>query len=410
MSPRLSILAAALLCACSQTAQPDRGGKAADSGSTAPSASGAPETAAADKAPAAVPEKIDFAALVGSLSEPDANFFSDNYVSNETSYLQVASPLARAARPGGVYLGVGPEQNFTYIALTKPSLAFIVDIRRQNLVLHLLYKAVFDEATSRSHFLALLVGRPYEAATAPRAEAPIAEVIAHAERLPADETTFTDSHARLRTRIETKYGFKLDAKDGKSLEQTHRAFHKGQLDLRFELHQKNGRRYPMLRELVSQTDPDGKAQGFLASEESFRFVQRMQREDRIVPVVGDFGGVRALPGIAAYLRDKKLEVSTFYVSNVEQYLSEPAVWARWSSNIAALPIGSQSLFVRCWLDQGKRHPKQMKGHRTATTLHSMAAFNARQQKKATSDWWTVATEDLLESAATAAPERTATRP
>jgi hypothetical protein len=64
---------------------------------------------------------------------------------------------------------VGPEQNLTYIALTAPQLAFVVDIRRDNALLHLLYRALFERAGSRAEFVALLLGRPYVAAGDPEA-------------------------------------------------------------------------------------------------------------------------------------------------------------------------------------------------------------------------------------------------
>ena len=44
----------------------------------------------------------------------------------------------------GVYIGVGPEQNFSYIARLRPTIAFIVDIRLENRNLHLLHKAVIE--------------------------------------------------------------------------------------------------------------------------------------------------------------------------------------------------------------------------------------------------------------------------
>ncbi len=334
-----------------------------------------------------------FGALVSSLSEPDGPFFSDNVISNETSYLQIAAPLARAAAPGGAYLGVGPEQNFTYLALTRPKVAFILDIRRQNLVEHLLYKAVFAEAQSRSHFLALLVGRPWDAATDPGPSASIEAVIAHAEKNRPDEAVFAASHARLRAAIERD--LHLDAADKKTLEVSHRAFFKGQLDVRFELKPAQGRRYPALRELLAERDPDGKPGGFLASEDAFRFVQTMEREGRVVPVVGDFAGDRAMPGIAAYLKREKLTVSAFYTSNVEQYLLEPRVWSRWAHNVAALPVDDRSLFIRAYLDQGRRHPHQLEGHRTATVLQRIVDFDDRQAKKPYATFWEITTERLL---------------
>jgi hypothetical protein len=373
----------ALLAACGAPPVPQDADGAPTSLSEAPPAP--PGAASASAAPLAAP-RPDFRGLVTSLSEPDKDFISDNIISNETSYLQPAEALAKAS--GGAYIGVGPEQNFTYIALSRPSVAFIVDIRRQNLVEHLLYRAIFGEATSRAHFLALLVGRPYEAAGDPGPAGSIEAVIAHAEQSPPDEATFKVSHARLLADIDVP----LDAADRKALMAVHRSFFKGQLDVRFELRPPSGRAYPKLRELLSARDPGGAARGFLASEEAFRFVQAMEREGRVIPVVGDFAGDHALPGIAAYLRKEKIDVSAFYVSNVEQYLFEPGVWAKWARNVAALPVNDRSVFVRAYLDQGRRHPEQMKGHRAATVLQRIADFDARQEKKPYASFWEVATD------------------
>jgi hypothetical protein len=333
-----------------------------------------------------------FGALVSAISEPDGPFFSDNVISNETSYLQVAAALATSA-PGGAYVGVGPEQNFTYIALTRPRLAFIVDIRRQNMIEHLLYKAIFTEAKSRAHFLALLVGRSWDEAGDPGASGTIEAVIAHAEKNPAEEAVFTASHDRLRAAIERD--IPLDANDRKTLEVAHRSFFKGQLDVHFELKPARGRHYPALRELLAQRSPEGAAQGFLATEDAFRFVQTMEREGRVVPVVGDFAGDRALPGIAAHLAREKLKVTAFYTSNVEQYLLEPKVWTRWARNVAALPIDEKSVFIRAYLDQGKRHPLQMRGHRTATVLERIHDFDERQAQKPYTTFWELTTERLV---------------
>lgn len=345
-----------------------------------------------------------FSELVRRLSEPDASFFSDNTISNETSYLQVASQIADRARIGGAYIGVGPEQNFSYIALARPEIAFIVDIRRQNMLQHLLYKALFEEASSRPHFLALLLGRPFDKASDPGPAAGIAAVLASAEKNPPDEREFSATHARLRERIERGYGIHLDTNDKKNLEITHRSFLKGQLELRFKLHTPNGRLYPTLRDLLTTTSetgaeaaPEAQARGgFLATEESFRFIKTMHEEHRIIPVVGDFAGDRAMPGVAAHLKEHGIPVSFFYVSNVEQYLFEPAVWPKWARNVAALPSDEKSFFIRAYLDQGRRHPAQMKGHRTATVLQSITDFNARQQKKPYETFWAVATDGFPE--------------
>src|SRR5688572_4150121 len=89
----------------------------------------------------------EFWSLVEDLSEPAGAFTaiggyrSDNLMSNERSLQQVIPALLERRR-SGAYLGVGPEQNFTYITALEPTIAFVIDIRRENLLLHLMYKAV----------------------------------------------------------------------------------------------------------------------------------------------------------------------------------------------------------------------------------------------------------------------------
>jgi hypothetical protein len=83
----------------------------------------------------------EFWQLSESMSEPNGMFQSDNLLSNEVVFARILPDLVAKAKPGGVYLGVGPEQNFTYMAATSPRMAFITDIRRGNLHLQLMYKA-----------------------------------------------------------------------------------------------------------------------------------------------------------------------------------------------------------------------------------------------------------------------------
>src|SRR3954468_12611488 len=101
-----------------------------------------------------------FLALSDELSEPNGYFQSDNLVSNEIQFQQVIPDLEKTARANRVYLGVGPEQNFTYIAALKPAMVFIVDVRRGNLQLHLMYKALFELSADRAEFVSRLFSRP----------------------------------------------------------------------------------------------------------------------------------------------------------------------------------------------------------------------------------------------------------
>src|SRR5215468_958823 len=86
-----------------------------------------------------LPERLtdqDFWKLVNDSSEPGGYFRNSditNLTSNEMLYQHVLSGLLNRVKPGGAYLGVGPEQNYTYIASLKPRIAIIFDIRRGNL-------------------------------------------------------------------------------------------------------------------------------------------------------------------------------------------------------------------------------------------------------------------------------------
>src|SRR5262252_140225 len=101
----------------------------------------------------------EFWRIVTDFSEPGGDYQFENFVSNEISYQEVIPELSRLAKPGGVYLGVASEQNFTYIDVVRPKVAFIFDVRRQNTLLLLMYKALFDIADNRADFVSLLFSR-----------------------------------------------------------------------------------------------------------------------------------------------------------------------------------------------------------------------------------------------------------
>ena len=114
--------------------------------------------AAADTLPSRIADD-DFWRMVTSFSERAGTFPSDNLLSNETTLQHVIPELTRTVKPGGVYLGVGPEQNFTYMVALRTRMAFIFDIRRGNLALHLIYKALFEMSADRAEFVSRLFAR-----------------------------------------------------------------------------------------------------------------------------------------------------------------------------------------------------------------------------------------------------------
>ena len=103
-------------------------------------------------ATADVPARLSdeaFWQMIIEFSEPSGEFHSDNFTSNESSFQYIIPEMKKSLVPGGVYVGVGPEQNFTYIAKVRPRIAFIVDIRRQAMIQHLMFKAIFRSEERR---------------------------------------------------------------------------------------------------------------------------------------------------------------------------------------------------------------------------------------------------------------------
>ena len=319
----------------------------------------------------------EFSQLIQDLSEKGGNYHSDNFVSNETSYLHVLGTLREMDISGGAYLGVGPEQNFTYIAKLRPRIAFIVDIRRQAMIQHLLYKAVFHGAANRAEFLAGLLCRPLEGAAVPPEDAPIERLLDSFDRPPAPPDVFEANLARIRRIIQQEFRFPLSARDQEELKAISLTFRREGLEISYQtrLTDTGGLKgFPTLEDLILQPDLNGDLGSFLATEEDFLFVRDMQRRNLIIPLVGDFAGPRALAGIGLFLKRNGCRVRAFYTSNVEQFLFKKNVFGAFVGNVRKLPIDEDGVFIRAFSRNGQSRPAIVPGHLTATMLQKISMF------------------------------------
>ena len=320
----------------------------------------------------------EFARLVATLSEPGGYFDTDNLISNERSYLHVIGGLERRGVRGGAYIGVGPDQNFSYIARIRPEIAFLIDIRRDNLLQHLMFKALFARANDRAEYLALLLGRPVPPQAARRAELPLAAVVAGVDSSPPTPASVTAAHAAVRAEL-AGLGVSLSAEDFSTIVRFHQAFIDGGLDLRFRSHGRLPRPYyPTLRDLVLERDLDGRLASYLAREEDFQFVKDLQRRNRIIPVVGDLSGPRALAAIGSEVRRRGWRVSALYASNVEDYLLRDGTFDRYARTVAALPRDRRSVIIRSYFGTGPGgpHPDALPGHASVQLLQRIDDFVA----------------------------------
>ena len=172
-----------------------------------------------------------FGRYIDEWSEPEGYFDSDNFISNETSYLHVIPDLRQRVKPGGIYLGVGPDQNLSYIVHTRPSLAIITDIRRQNMLQHLLFKALFVMSSNRVEYLSLLFSKE----TPPvKPGASFEDLLAAVRRAPSSEKLFQKNLATVKDLLTRKYRLKLTTDDISKIDYIYRTFWEEGLDLRFD--------------------------------------------------------------------------------------------------------------------------------------------------------------------------------
>ena len=315
-----------------------------------------------------------FAGRIAALSEPAGYFDTDNLISNERSYLHVAPALREMARrgTGGVYLGVGPDQNFSYIAHARPSLAILVDVRRDNLLLHLLFKAIFAEARSRVEYLALLTGRQPPASNTDWSQRTVDALVTYIDGAPRlSDTRITASRGRLAAVIRG-FGVQMSDADRSTIDRFHGRFIDAGLGLQFN---STGRApqfdYPTYRDLLLEVDRQGARQNFLASEADFQFVKGLQARDQVIPIVGNLAGPKALAAVAKFLTASNLKVSAFYTSNVEFYLFRDGSFPEFVANIGRLPHEPSSVIVRSVFPAGSAGAARVPGYNSASVTQNI---------------------------------------
>ena len=316
----------------------------------------------------------DLGALVSRLSDAGGYFDTDNLISNERGYQQVLGIMDRLGVRGGAYIGVGPDQNYTYIARVRPSIAFVVDIRRDNMLEHLLFKALFARAANRAEYLALWTGRPVPAPGVRVAERPINGIVAWVDSTVA--TPASMAHARGVVREELlKGGIALSAQDLATIARFHDEFIRDGLSLQFTSAGRAPREYyPTLRQLILEHDASGMQRGYFASEDDFQFIKGMHRRNLIVPVTGDLSGAHALPAIGRYVGERGERVSVLYASNVEDYLIRDGRFGAYAAIVRALPRDTNAVIVRSYFGGGYGIPEATPEYYATQLLQRMDRF------------------------------------
>jgi hypothetical protein len=297
----------------------------------------------ADNLPVQIPDGA-YWRMVTDFSE-EAGFFRFQYMSNEREFAALIPELKKSTKPGGVYLGVGPEQNFSYIAALRPRIAFIFDIRRQNMLEHLVYKAVFELSPNRVDFISKLFSRKTPAGLSDKSS--VTALFQAFGRAPRDPQLFTQNLQAVKDHLMKDRRFLLTRQDQSDIDDLYRTFFDAGPGVPYP-----GRSFSVFyggsyADLMTAADDDGQPRSYLASDDNFQSLREMQRKNLIVPLVGDFAGTKAIKAVAGYLKDHQATATTFYTSNVEQYLFDQGDdWRRFYTNLATLPLDSSSTLIR----------------------------------------------------------------
>lgn len=311
-----------------------------------PASAGAQATMAA----ATLPQRLsdtEFWDLVSAVSEPDGYFrIVDNFTSNEREIGTLFGMLRSRGTSGGVYMGVGPEQNLTYIAAIRPQMAFIVDIRRQAVMQHLMFKAIFELSPERADFVSMLFSKARPAGLDSATH--VHQIWEAFWPVRSDTVAYRTNLARITEHLTKTKGFAFTPLERDQLFWVYESFFRWgpQIATRGAVTGSSASGSSFADLTGYSTDASGEPRSFLSSEEHYRTVKTLHERNLIVPVSGDFGGPKAIRAIGTWLKQRGGVVRAFYVSNVEQYLYQDGKAQLFYDNVATLPMDASSVFIR----------------------------------------------------------------
>ena len=302
--------------------------------------------------------------VVRDLSEPETGRPADNLLSNEDSVFRVSDQVGRVVPKGGIYLGVGPDQNFTLIAPSEPKLAFVIDFRRRNALVHFLHKALMTLAPTRADYLSRLLARTPR--PLPPNPTPDDLVRAFAD-VPLDRD-------RLATEIEAVAAILrplglLDDAEWPELALIQRKLAGPGLNGRFLALPM----YPTFGSQIQARDRPNQTAHFLARDAWYQTVRTLESTDRLIPLTGDFLSPTCLPKLADWLRARSLVVAAFYLADVEFFLIRSGHYPEFAAHLARLPWLPDAILIRTSTREIP-HPDRLPGASSTTILRPVAPW------------------------------------
>jgi hypothetical protein len=196
------------------------------------------------------------------------------------------------ANRGGVWVGVGPEQNYLMAGWAKPEILVLLDFDQFVVDLHHVYMQAFLHASTPTEFLGLW---------SKGSEAKLIELV---------RAGISDATARERC-------IKVLKKS--------RGLVSGKLRTIINVGKKRG------------------FESFLSSQEIYDGIRALVKQNRVVAVRGDLTGKETISSLAKVLGDMGKKIGVVYLSNAEKYFD----WVpSYRDNMRSLPWGEKSLVIR----------------------------------------------------------------
>jgi len=269
-----------------------------------------PSSGRPDKLPTEISD-AEFWRMISEFSEPGGAYPYENFVSNEWNQQKIIPALKSATRAGEVYIGVGPEQNFTYAAALRAKMAFVLDIRRQNMLELLLYKALFELAPTRADFVSRLFSRKRPAGLDDKTSA--TALFAAYEKVASNADLYMENLGAIKSSFKT-HGYSLSSDDITRIEFVYQVFFRGGPAINYSFASISpATSTPSYLQNMTMSDDAGHHWSYLATEENFQYVRELQRKNLFVPLVGDFSGPTTIRSIARYLKEKNANVSARFM-------------------------------------------------------------------------------------------------
>jgi hypothetical protein len=249
-----------------------------------------------------------------------------------------------------------------------------------------------EKAETRQEYLSFLTGRPIDGPPLPES-ATLESIVASIEQAEPDETFFRHQLLDLLHTLRTWPELDLTLTDFHDIERIYWEFYRQGLEIKYDSWRSFF--FPTFKQFLLETDLEKRHRNWLASSETYQFVREMQRQNLIVPAVGDFAGDTAFRRLGDLLDIKGETVSAVYVSNVEFYLFRQHRWNRFVDNIRRLPVNEHSVFIRAYANLNRPHPEMVGTHITVTLVQNIERFLENADRGVYRNLWDVVTTDYV---------------